>query len=134
MPTRPSKPCAEADRRMTAVDRGLAKERADYGSTLLVVLGWYASLVAAMVTGIFSVPVRPVSQDCIDFCFDRHATFGVALVFLGLPAGVVLAGASVLVIAATTRLSRSPIVAGTLAVGPCIALVVAGFVILTGVR
>ncbi|MFF3852660.1 hypothetical protein [Micromonospora sp. NPDC002575] len=101
--------------------------RGSFGSSLLVALGWYATVIAAVFVGRAGVPANP-NRDCSAAfaCLKPQEEFVVAAV-LGAP---VLAAMLLTTLAITAPLARrvpSPILAGTLSVSITVGLaVVAG--------
>ncbi len=74
------------------------RPRAPFGSSLLVALGWYATVIAAAITAADGVPEAP-RNDCGTFaaCLSPMAATGLALVVVGIPVlGVLVAGAATL--------------------------------------
>lgn len=92
------------------------RPRASFGSSLLVALGWYATVIAAAITAADGIPEAP-RNDCGTFaaCLSPMAATGLALAVVGVPVLGLLVVATLAVTAFTTRLTGSSIVAGTLA-------------------
>ncbi|WP_033337871.1 hypothetical protein [Catenuloplanes japonicus] len=90
--------------------------RASYGETLLVSIGWYATVLAGLAAGDATTPDRPRGP-------DDCTTIGSCLSLLDLlPLLTVVAGGGLLLlslpVAAIARLvTRSAVVAGTLTAG-----------------
>jgi hypothetical protein len=85
-----------------------------YGGSLLVALGWYATIIGAYVVGSLSVPWRP-STDCTAMFSCVSPATGLLLVgmVLGLP---VLGGLTVVTAVVTVPIARrvrSVLLAGT---------------------
>ena len=89
--------------------------RASYGLSLLVALGWYLVVVAAVAADILSSPATP-HDDCTALfsCMTPTQTLILLLVFVGGPVLGVLFIVTLLVTAPIARAVRSPIAAGTL--------------------
>ncbi|KIR65645.1 hypothetical protein TK50_09780 [Micromonospora haikouensis] len=101
--------------------------RGSFGSSLLVALGWYVTVFAAVFVGSAGVPTNP-NQDCsvIFACLTPQEGFVLAAI-VGAP---VLAAMLLTTLAITALLARrvpSPALAGTLSVSITVGLaVVAG--------
>ncbi|MFV2088712.1 hypothetical protein [Micromonospora sp. LOL_021] len=106
-----------------------APRRASFGLSLVVALGWYATVITAVLVGSSGIPAAP-RTDCsaIFSCLTPQEEITL-LVLLGSP---VLTGLLVCTLAVTGLLARlisSPIVAGTLsALGSVVAVAVIGVV------
>ena len=104
-------------RGMDGVD---APRRASFGvalrSSLLVALGWYVVVPAAVLVALSGIPTAPPHEDCSAFlsCLSPAEEFRLIAMFFALPvlAGVVVA--TVVVTALLARHVRSPVVTGTL--------------------
>ena len=104
-----------------------------YGASVLVGVGWFATVVAAFAVGEWSVPQRPVEPaDC--------TSFGCGLTLLDLlPAFLVLVGgpALLLLLAVTAgvhRLRLPAALTGTLSALGTVAVAAAGIALYTAAR
>jgi len=106
-----------------------ASRWASFGLSLLVALGWYATVIAAVLVGRLGIPAAP-DQDCSAvFSCLRPQEEIVLIVILGGPILVGLLVSTLMVAGLLARLIRSPILIGTLAtVGGVVVVAVAGAV------
>jgi hypothetical protein len=109
----------------------MEESRAPFGASMLVAVGWFVTVGAALAVGEWSVPEQP-DLEC--------ASFGCGLSLLDfLPAIVVLAGTPLmlLLMAVTAGVRRLPVpaaVAGTLSAVATLAVVAAGATLYTAAR
>jgi hypothetical protein len=106
-----------------------APRRASFGLSLLVALGWYATVISAVFVGRSGIPAAPRTDCSAMFsCLTPQEEIGL-LVLVG---GPVLAGLLVCTLVVTGLLARlipSPIVTGTLSVlGSVVVVAVIGAV------
>jgi hypothetical protein len=94
----------------------VSRPRASFGSSVLVALGWYATVLAAVFVALDGIPEAP-RTDCATFagCMTPMQATGLALAVVGLPVLIVVVAVTLAVTAGTVRLTGSSIVAGTLA-------------------
>ncbi|MDG6109809.1 hypothetical protein Daura_13920 [Dactylosporangium aurantiacum] len=101
----------------------MEQTRAPFGASMLVGIGWFATLVAALAVGEWSVPRQP-DPEC--------TSFGCGLTLLDLLPAFVVAAAPpllavlLLVTAVVTRLRIPAALAGTLSAAGTVLVVVAG--------
>lgn len=106
-----------------------APRRASFGLSLLVALGWYATVIAAVLVGWSGIPAAP-NRDCsaVFSCLTPQEEIGL-MVILG---GPILAGLLFSTLVVTGLLARrvpSSILTGTLsALGSVVVAAVAGAV------
>ncbi|WP_431976323.1 hypothetical protein [Micromonospora haikouensis] len=105
-----------------------APRRGSFGPSLLVALGWYATVAAALFVGLVGVPANP-NRDCSAAfaCLTPQEGFVVAAILYA----PVFAAMLLITAAITVPLARrvsSPVLAGTLSVSITVgvAVVVAG--------
>jgi hypothetical protein len=99
----------------SAVDR-TKPVRGSVGNGVLVVLGWYATVIAAVVVGEMSLPARH-STDCSGMfsCLDTGQFLLLIGLFVGLPVVFGSLLIATITVALLMRRLRSPVVAGTIA-------------------
>lgn len=111
--------------------------RASYGLSLLVALGWYVTVIAAIVVGELSIPERPRPADGCSMpfaCMSRAEGLQFMAVVLGVPILGGLLIVSLLMIALVARKVASPIVAGTVCAAASVAVVMAAIAAYGGLR
>ncbi|MEV0721082.1 hypothetical protein [Asanoa sp. NPDC050611] len=111
-----------------------AARGASFGLSLLVALGWYATVIAAVVVGQSGIPAAP-DRDCSAMFSCLAPQDGIVLILIvAAPVLAVLALCTVVVAALLTRVSRSPILVGTLSTVGGIAVVAVVGTVWQGVR
>ncbi|MGK5742581.1 hypothetical protein [Micromonospora sp. URMC 103] len=100
-----------------------AGARGRYGRSLSVALGWYATLVAAVVVGTLSVPSEP-PQDCSAMfsCLSPAESLALAGLVWGAPALIGALVVTAVVNALLVRRISSAVLAGTASVAVTVAL------------
>jgi len=111
-----------------------APRRASFWLSLLVALGWYVTIIAAVLVGGSGLPAAP-DRDCsaVFSCQTLQEEFGLMVIFFG---GPILAGLLFSTLVVTGLLARrvpSPILTGTLSTLGSVVVVAAG-VVWQGVR
>lgn len=107
--------------------------RASFGLSLLVALGWYATVIAAVLVGWSGIPPAP-NRDCsaVFSCLTPQEELGMMVILMVILAAPILAGLLVSTLVITGLLARripSAILTGTLsALGSVGVVAVAGAV------
>ncbi|MFC8849892.1 MULTISPECIES: hypothetical protein [unclassified Micromonospora] len=116
------------------MDDAEAPRRGSFGSSLLVALGWYATVAAAVFVGLVGVPANP-NRDCsvIFACLTPQEGFAVAAI-LGAPVLAAMLLTTAVITFPLARRVPSPILAGTLSVSITIAVAVVAAGIWQGAR
>ncbi|GIF78220.1 hypothetical protein [Asanoa siamensis] len=101
----------------------MEKRGASFGLGVLVALGWYATVVGAVVVGESGVPVAP-DRDCSAMFSCLSPAEGVVLLLIaGAPVLFGLLVGTVVLAALLARWIRSAILVGTLSAGGSLAIV-----------
>ncbi|WFE21965.1 hypothetical protein O7621_00830 [Solwaraspora sp. WMMD937] len=111
-----------------------APRRAPYGRSLLVALGWYATVITAVVVGQSGIPAAPRTDCSVMFsCLTPQEEIGL-LLLVGSPVLLGLLVCTLVVTGLLARLIPSPIVVGTLSVLGSVAVVAVVVAVWQGAR
>ena len=103
---------------------------ASFGRSLLVALGWYGSVIAAVVVGWSGIPAAP-DRDCstVLSCLTPLQAVGLGLMVFGVPVLAALLVSTLVVTRLLARRVPSPVLTGTLsALGSVVVLAAVGAV------
>jgi hypothetical protein len=108
--------------------------RASFGLSLLVALGWYATVIAAVLVGRLGIPAAP-DRDCSGFlsCPTPQEEIVILAIF-GLPVLAGLVFSAVVVTGLLVRWIPSSILAGTLSALGSVAVVAVAIAVMHAVR
>jgi hypothetical protein len=117
------------------MDKVDAPRGASFGLSLLVALGWYATLTAAVLVGWSGIPAAP-DRDCSAAfsCLTRLQTVGLLAIALGGPVLMGLLSCTFVVTGLLARRLPSSILTGTLSVLGAVAIVAVVGAVWHGVR